>query len=78
MLNKGKGYKEKIENGKIRKNIIFYFVLILMLFISCHFYIEQNNASVSAGNFGNYEKITNVSFSDLSEKLFRGGGFGKN
>ena len=67
----------KPQNGKIRKNIIFYFVLILMLVFSCYFHIKQNNASVSAGSFEKYEKTTNVSFSDLSEKFFHGGRFGK-
>lgn len=77
MLNKGKGYKEKIENGKIRKNIIFYLVLIMMLVFSCYFHINKNNASVSAGSFEKYERNTNVSFSDLSEKFFHGGRFGE-
>ncbi len=77
MLNKGKDEREKRKNGKFRRNMFFYFVLLLMLLVSFYFHVKQNNASVSAGNFEKYTKNSNVSFSDLSEKIFHGGRFGK-
>lgn len=65
MLNKGKGEREKSENGKFGKNMVFYFILIVMLVVSFSVYQKEKNASAEVGGFGKTQRKSNVSFSDL-------------
>lgn len=66
MLNKG---KVKSKNGKFRKNMFFYLLLVAMLFFSFVCFLEEKNESVEVGSFGgSSEKVKNVSFSDFAEK----------
>lgn len=65
MLNKGRAEREKSENGKFRKNMVLYLLLIAMLVFSFCVYQKGKNESVTVGSFGASQKKTNISFSDL-------------